>query len=61
MIAVGAIALAVFKPVVLLCVILVFVVVAAWLLPKIVRRLRRMMARAGALFRGEPAAPDARR
>ena len=52
-IAVGGVVLAVVSPVAVLCVILIFVVVAAWLLPKIVRRLRRLLARAGAILRGE--------
>ena len=60
-IAIGGVVLAVVSPWVILCVILIFVVVAAWLLPKIVRRLRRMISRAGALFRGEPVGRAARR
>ncbi len=60
-VAVGGAVLAVVSPVVVLIVILIFVVVAAWLLPKIVRRLRRMIARAGALLRGETVERAARR
>jgi hypothetical protein len=51
-IAVSAIVLAVVKPLALLFVILFFLLVAAWLLPKIVRRLRRLLARAAELLRG---------
>ena len=60
-IAVGGVVLAVVSPWLILSVILIFVVVAAWLLPKIVRRLRRMIARAGALLRGESVERVARR
>ncbi|MCA1629417.1 MAG: DUF4126 domain-containing protein [Acidobacteria bacterium] len=49
---VAAVALAVVKPLVILLVILVFLIVAAWLLPKIVRRLRRLFARAGEILSG---------
>lgn len=51
-IAVGGIVLAVVSPWLILCVILVFVVVAAWLLPKIARRLARLVARARSIFTG---------
>ena len=51
--AIGAAVLAVFHPLVLLAVVLAFLVAAAWLLPKIVRRLRQTFARAGAFLRGE--------
>lgn len=51
-IAVGGVVLAVASPMVILGVILIFVVVAAWLLPKIVRRLARLVARARKLFGG---------
>jgi hypothetical protein len=60
-VAVAGAVLAVVSPWVILSVILIFVVVAAWLLPKIVRRLRRMLARVGALFRGGAAEGAARR
>ncbi|MCA1616660.1 MAG: DUF4126 domain-containing protein [Acidobacteria bacterium] len=55
--AIGAAALAVFSPLAILIVVLVFLVVAAWLLPKIIRRLRRLVAQAGAFFRGEKLRP----
>jgi hypothetical protein len=51
-VAVAAIVLAVVKPLAVLFVILVFLLVAAWLLPKIVRRLRRLITRAGEILRG---------
>jgi hypothetical protein len=51
-IAVSAIVLAVVKPLALLFVILFFLLIAAWLLPKIVRRLRRLFTRAGGILRG---------
>jgi hypothetical protein len=49
---IGAVILAVFKPLAILCVILVFVIVAIWLLPKIFRRLRRLFSRAASILRG---------
>ena len=55
--AVGAAALAVFSPLAILAVVLVFLLIAAWLLPKIVRRLRRLVAQAGAFLRGEKLRP----
>lgn len=51
-IAVSAIVLAVFKPLAVLFVVLFFLLVAAWLLPKIIRRLRRLFARAGEILQG---------
>ena len=53
---VGAALLAVFNPVVILAVILVSLLLVAWLLPKIVRRLRRMLAAARNFLRGRPLA-----
>lgn len=50
-VAIGATVLAVFHPLAILAVILVFLIVAAWLLPKIVRRFRRLFARAGDILR----------
>lgn len=55
--AVGAAALAVFSPLAILAVVVVFLVAAAWLLPKIIRRLRRLVAQAGAFLRGERLRP----
>jgi hypothetical protein len=54
-IAVGAIVLAVLNPVVILVVIAVFLVAFAWLLPKVLRRLRRMLGAARAFFGGRAA------
>lgn len=51
-IAVGAVVLAVLQPVVILVVVGVFLVVFAWLVPKVFRRLRRMLAAARAFFGG---------
>jgi len=51
LLAVGAVVLAVLHPLAILAVILIFLLLLAWLLPKVVRRLRRMVGRAGALFR----------
>jgi Domain of unknown function (DUF4126) len=53
---VGAALLAVFNPVVILAVIIIFLLLVAWLLPKIVRRLRRMFAAARNFLRGRPVA-----
>ncbi|MGH9901638.1 MAG: DUF4126 domain-containing protein [Pyrinomonadaceae bacterium] len=52
--AVGALVLAVFHPVVILVVIFIFLLVLTWILPKVVRRVRRMIAAAVAFFRGQP-------
>lgn len=51
-IAVGGIVLAVVSPWLILCVILIFVIVAAWLLPKIARRLARLVSHARKIFAG---------
>ncbi|HKG15600.1 MAG TPA: DUF4126 domain-containing protein [Pyrinomonadaceae bacterium] len=51
-IAVGAVVLSVLHPVVILVVVGVFLVVFAWVLPKVVRRIRRMFAAARAFFGG---------
>jgi hypothetical protein len=40
--AIGAVALAVFHPVIIIGIILVFLVILAWFLPKVLRRIRRM-------------------
>ncbi len=45
LIAIGSTILMVFHPVVILSVVIVFVAVAAWMTPKIVRALRRMFGR----------------
>ncbi|HZB45002.1 MAG TPA: DUF4126 domain-containing protein [Pyrinomonadaceae bacterium] len=51
--AVGAVVLAVLHPVVALVLILIFLLILAWVLPKVVRRLRKMVAAALAFFRGK--------
>ena len=51
--AVGAVVLAVLHPVVVLVLILIFLLILAWVLPKVVRRLRKMVAAALAFFRGK--------
>jgi hypothetical protein len=51
-VAVGAAVLMVINPVVILIVIAVFLLILAWILPKVVRRLRRMIASARAFFGG---------
>ncbi|HEV2764215.1 MAG TPA: DUF4126 domain-containing protein [Pyrinomonadaceae bacterium] len=51
-IAVGGVVLAIVSPWLILSVILIFVVVAAWLLPKIARRLARLVGHARKLFTG---------
>ena len=50
--AVGAVAVAVFHPYVILVVILIFLLVLAWILPKVWRRLRRMMSTIRNFFSG---------
>ena len=51
-IAVGAVVLAVLHPVVLLFIVGAFLVAFAWLLPRVLRRVRRMASAARAFFRG---------
>jgi Domain of unknown function (DUF4126) len=51
--AIGAVVLAVLHPVVILVVIFIFLLIVAWILPKVVRRLRRMLSSARAFFRGQ--------
>ncbi|HEY0077123.1 MAG TPA: DUF4126 domain-containing protein [Pyrinomonadaceae bacterium] len=53
--AVGALVLAVLHPVVILVVIFIFLLVLVWILPKVVRRLRRMFASARDFFGGRSA------
>jgi hypothetical protein len=60
-VAIGASVLMVINPVVILVVIAVFLLILAWILPKVVRRLRRMIASARAFFGGQRIAGDARR
>lgn len=51
-VAIGATVLMVINPVIILIVIAVFLLLLAWILPKVVRRLRRMIASARAFFGG---------
>jgi Domain of unknown function (DUF4126) len=50
--AIGAVALAVVYPVGIFVVILIFLLLLIWILPKVVRRIRRMLKAAGDFFRG---------
>lgn len=52
LIAVGAVVLSVIHPLVILFVVAAFAVVFVWLLPKVLRRIRRMFAAARAFFGG---------
>ena len=58
---VGAAILAVLHPVAILVVILIFLLILAWILPKVVRRIRRMVSAARALFNGQPLPDSAHR
>ncbi len=51
-VAVGSIVLAAWHPIAMLVLIVIFLLVLAWILPKVVRRLRRMMKAARAFFSG---------
>jgi hypothetical protein len=55
LIAVGSVVLAVLHPLVILIVVAVFLVIFAWLMPKVFRRLRRMLSAARAFFGGHAA------
>lgn len=59
-IAIGSAVLMVIHPVVILIVIVIFLVLLAWILPKVVRRLRRMVASARAFLSGHSIANAAR-
>ena len=54
-IAVGAVVLSVLHPIVILVVIAIFLLILVWVLPKVVRRIRRMAAAARAFFGGRAA------
>jgi hypothetical protein len=60
-IAIVAALLAVLHPLVILCVIVVFVVLTIWLVPKIFRRIRRLLSKAAAILRGRRAEQSAAR
>lgn len=59
--AIGAIIFAVFNPVVILAVIFIFLLILAWILPKVLRRLRRMLEAARAFLSGRPLVESARK
>ena len=51
--AVGAVVVAVLHPIAIIFVIVIFLLILAWILPKVIRRIRRMLAAAGAFFGGK--------
>jgi hypothetical protein len=51
--AVGAVVFAAIHPVVILAVIFIFLLILAWILPKVWRRIRRMLSAARAFFSGK--------
>ena len=53
-ITIGAIVLSVLHPVVILVVILIFLLLLVWILPKVLRRLRRMLAAVRNFLKGRP-------
>jgi hypothetical protein len=55
-VAVGAVALAVFSPLAILAVIVVFLLLLVWILPKVWRRIRRMLKAAADFFGGRTVA-----
>jgi hypothetical protein len=54
-IAIAAVVLAILSPVVILIVIAVFLLIFVWIVPKVFRRLKRMLAVLRAFFGGKPA------
>ena len=58
--AISATVLAALHPVAILAVILIFLLILAWVLPKVVRRVRGMVAAVRAFFSGRPLAGAAR-
>ena len=53
-VAIGSVILAVISPVAILVVIFIFLVILVWILPKVIRRIRRLMSSASAFFAGKP-------
>lgn len=51
--AIGAIVFAVIHPVAILAVIFIFLLILAWILPKVVRRIRKMLSAVRAFFGGK--------
>lgn len=60
-IAVGSTVLMIINPLIILVIIVIFLLILAWILPKVVRRLRRMLASARAFFGGQSVASAARK
>ena len=60
-IAIGAALLAALYPAAILLIILIFLLILAWILPKVVRRVRRMLATLRAFFGGQSLAESTRR
>jgi hypothetical protein len=60
-IAIGAVLLAALYPLAILVIIVIFLLILAWILPKVVRRVRRMLATVRAFFGGRPLAETTRR
>jgi len=58
-VAFGSTILMVFFPVVMLVIVIIFLIVAIWLIPKIVRALRRLLARVRSLFGSSLQSPRA--
>jgi len=52
-IAVGAVVLSVLHPIAILVIILIFLLVLAWILPKVVRRIKRMLLTVRAFLSGQ--------
>ena len=60
-IVIGSTVLMVINPLIILVVIVIFLLILAWILPKVVRRIRRMLASARAFFGGQSIATAARK
>lgn len=52
--AIGAIVLTALNPVAILVVIFIFLLILVWILPKVLRRIRRMLNAVRSFFKGEP-------
>jgi hypothetical protein len=59
-VAFGSTVLMVFYPVVILVVVIIFILVSLWIVPKIIRALRRLIARVRGFFGAEPEASASR-
>ena len=55
-VSVGAAVLAVLQPIAILIVIFIFLLLLVWILPKVLRRLRRMLIAVRNFLRGRPLA-----